>query len=95
MKEKKTTHKGLSVWFLIGGLLLLPSVSAQDPPVEEKECISYAYTESQNHLFLLGQNSSMFGSKLNVIHNCQDIEIYIDGIFEASSTENFAINIDK
>lgn len=95
MKEKKTTHKGLSVWFLIGGLLLLPSVAAQDPPVEDKECISYAYTESQNHLFLLGQNSSMFGSKLNVIHNCEDIEIYIDGIFEASSSQNFAINIDQ
>lgn len=88
--EKKKTQMGLSVWFLIiGGLLLLPPVSAQDPPVDD-ECLAYAYTNSEQHYFLLRGNSSMFGSTLNIIHDCDQVSIYVDGFFLASSSNDFS-----
>lgn len=95
---KKNTHTGLSAVLLVGLLLALlpPLASAQDPPFEpeEKACISYAYTQSELHFFLLGQNASLFGSKLNINHNCQEVSIYIDGQFQASSSTNFSINVE-
>lgn len=82
--------------FLIFALLvcLLSPVAAQTPP-EPKECLAYAYTESQNHYFLIQNNSSIFGSKVYVEHNCQEIEIHLDGEFYISSTSNFDFVIDQ
>jgi hypothetical protein len=95
MKEEKSIHKGLVVVVLLAVVSLLPTVSAQDPPVDHEGCIAYAYTKSENHLFLLGQNTSMFGSTLNVVHNCQELEIYVDGFFQASSSTDFSILIEQ
>jgi hypothetical protein len=95
MKEK-TTQMGLRVGVLFTLVLLLPVVAAQGPPVDEQEeCLAYAYTSSENHLFLLGNNVSMFGSRLIVIHNCDNLEIYLDGFFEMSSGSNMALTIDQ
>lgn len=97
MKEEKTKQMGLRVGLLfLLGVLLTPLASAQDPPVsDEPSCLFYAYTSSENHLFLLGQNTSMFGSTLNVVHNCDDLTVYVDGEFEASSSSNFIVKIDQ
>ena len=81
-EEEKSTHKGLVVVVLVAVVSLLPTVSAQGPPVDDQVVHAYAYT-SENHLFLLGQNTSMFGSTLNIVHNCQDLEIYVDGFFSS------------
>jgi hypothetical protein len=95
MKEKKT-QMGLRVALLFIVVLLLPTVTAQDPPVEDdKRCIAYAYTSSENHLFLLGQNVSMFGARLSIVHDCDNLEVYVDGFFEVSSSSNMAITIEQ
>lgn len=103
MKEEKSTHKGLVFVVLLSVVSLLPTVSGQDPPVDddqgqqeedEKSCLFYAYTSSENHRFLLGPNSSMFGERLMIVHNCQEVEIFLDGFFEASSGSNFSITIE-
>ena len=94
MKEK-TTHMGLRVAVLFTLVLLLPTVTAQDPPVDDAErCLAYAYTSSDNHLFLLGQNTSMFGARLNVVHDCDDLQVYVDGFFEVSSSSSMAVTIE-
>lgn len=104
MKEEKSTHKGLAFLVLVAVVSLLPTVSGQDPPVDDdqgdnsqdqKECLFYAYTSSENHRFLLGPNTSMFGERLMVIHNCQEVSIYINGFFEASSGSNFSIVVES
>ena len=95
MKEK-TTQMGLRVGVLFTVVLLLPLVAAQDPPVDDQQsCLAYAYTSSENHLFLLGNNVSMFGSRLVVIHNCENLEVYIDGLFEMSSGSNMGLTIQE
>ena len=92
--EKKSTQMGLRVWFLLIVVLLLhPTVKAQDPPVDD-QCLAYAYTESESHYFLLRANSSMFGTTLNVVHNCQEVSIYVDGFFLASSSNDFSTIIE-
>jgi len=95
MKEEKSIHKGLAFVILVAVCILLPTVSGQGPPVDENSCIAYAYTNSENHLFLLGQNTSMFGSTLNIVHNCEELEIYVDGFFQASSSTDFSILIEE
>lgn len=94
MKEENSTHKGL--WFVVLVAVvshLLPTVSGQGPPVEE-ECLVYAYTSSEKHNFLLAENSSMFGERLMVIHDCEEVSIYADGFFQASSSNNFSLMIE-
>lgn len=104
MIEEKSTHKGLAFVVLVAVVSLLPTVSGQDPPVDDdqaengqdqKECLFYAYTSSENHRFLLGPNTSMFGERLMVVHNCQEVSIYINGFFEASSGSNFSIVVEN
>lgn len=91
---EKSLRMGLSVVVvLIVGSLLLPAVAAQDPPVED-ECLAYAYTKSDKHNFLLGPNSSMFGTTLNIIHNCDQASIYVDGFFLASSKNDFSTMVE-
>lgn len=96
MKGEKINKWVLDVGVLFLLVLLLPGAAAQGPPVDgREECLAYAYTSSEQHLFLMGDNSSMFGSKLMIIHNCQDLEVYVDGFFEASSSSNFSIIIEQ
>lgn len=94
--RRKNQQMGLRVAFLFTLVLLLPSVTAQDPPVEDdaKGCIAYAYTESENHYFLIKDNSSVFGNSLKIVHNCRELEVYADGFFAASSSENFTLSLE-
>ena len=94
--RRKNQHMGLRVAVLFILVLLLPTVTAQDPPVEDdaKGCIAYAYTESENHYFLIKDNSSVFGNSLKIVHNCKELEVYADGFFYASSSENFTLSLD-
>lgn len=86
-KNKKNTY-GLAVAYiwLIFGVLLLPLISTNataEPPIDEKECIIYAYTESDQHYFLLESNKSAFGSNMTIKHNCPFIEVFTNGTFRA------------
>ena len=75
---------------LIGGLILLPlfSFSAYAEPPVDDDCLAYAYTDSANHYFLLGDNKTVFGQTLIVEHNCDFIEVTINGNFSAYTENN-------
>lgn len=77
-------------WFLLGVIFLSPLASAQAAP-----CLAYGYTESGNHQFLIGNNTSGFGNNITVIHNCETVEIEVDGEFFAylSTTATIPINV--
>jgi hypothetical protein len=68
-------------------LLFLPifSFSAYAEPPVNNECLAYGYTESDNHLFLLGNNKTAFGSNITIEHNCDYIEVFTNGNFTAYS----------
>ena len=86
-------HRNLIAYLaVIGGLILLPSFSFSayaEPPVDD-DCIAYAYTDSGNHYFLLGDNKTVFGQTMIIKHNCDYIEVSINGNFSAY-TENTEI----
>ncbi len=97
MEEIKRKNK--HSWFgqgrltsgILGVLILLPFLSFSalaEPPEENQPCIAFAYTESENHLFLLGSNKSIFGTKLTVEHNCESVEIIANGNFTGYSELN-------
>lgn len=94
---KESTHMGLrSFLFVALGILLLPSVNGQDPPVDNsKECLFYAYTSSEDHNFLIQNNSIVFGQTMKVKHNCQFIEISSNGEFLARSNNSFEVQIEQ
>ena len=95
MKESTTKNMGLrSLWFVALGLFLLPSVHGQGPPVDdEKPCIFYAYSSSEEYNFLIQNNSKLFGSQIQIIHNCQFVEIHFEGQFYARSNNSMIIDI--
>ncbi len=73
--------------------LLLPSGVAGASP-----CIAYAYTESQNHYFLVQENSSNFGNTLMIRSNCENLSLFVDGDMAASSTNGnfiYQLNLTK
>ena len=93
MKKLEKIHTAghrikVSTLAVLGVILLLPLFSfpayAQPPG---QECVAYAYTESDNHLFLLGDNKSGFGSNLKVVHDCPYIEIFMNGNFTVFTEE--------
>jgi hypothetical protein len=73
--------------------LLLPTSSAQEPP-SESSCLAYAFTISENHHFLVADNSSLFGGNLTVIHNCDYATLFVDGEFVAGSNNSFKTQIE-
>jgi len=73
----------ISVSLVLLAFLFLPTVTADDP---SSSCLAYAYTESESHAFLIQANTSNFGSKINVVTDCEYIELWIDGALVASST---------
>jgi len=87
-KSKKNTNGSTAVkyWALMGLFLLLliqtPNAAAE-PPIQENECLIYAYTESDVHYFLLESNKSAFGTNMTIKHNCEYIEVFINGTFSA------------
>jgi len=83
--NKKYIH-GLAfvkIWLILGVLLLslsTPNTSAKPPQAEEeKECISYAYSKSMRHYFLINDDSLLFGKNVSVVHNCESLEVKING----------------
>lgn len=84
-----------SIWFVFL-LVLFPSSSAyaQGPPAE-KECIAFAYTNSENHYFLIKSNSSIFGQDVFIEHNCGSIEVMLNGSFYASSESDLNFRIES
>jgi hypothetical protein len=92
MKEVKKNSMGLRLLlFITLGLLLLPSVSSQDPPGNEnKQCLHYAYTNSIEYNFLLLNNSKMFGNELRIIHNCEYLQVNIENnVYSVSNSSMF------
>lgn len=89
-RTNNTLHRVIKTgfWSLLAVLLLTPLASAHAAP-----CLSYAYTESGNHQFLVGNNTSMFGDNITVIHNCENVSITLDGEFYAYLTNNARIPI--
>lgn len=97
MKESTKTHMALrSFLFVTLGILLLPSVNGQEPPVDQdKPCIFYAYSSSEEYHFLIQNNSKHFGTNFRVIHNCEYLELSLDGQFYARSNNSFSIDLDQ
>lgn len=93
-KEVKHTWFGIGVIFLIWVAILLPPISfnASAEPPDDHACISYAYTESLDHSFLLKSDKKVFGNNVTIIHNCEYISVYIDGNFSVY-TEEKMVNI--
>lgn len=87
-----------SFGILIMGLILLspviPTTSAEPPG--NNDCIFYAYSESQNHKFLIDSNAALFGTNVTLIHNCDYIQVNLNGEFFTASTNStdirFSIN---
>ena len=74
---------------------IIPTAKA-DPPIQEKSCLSYGYAESGNHLFLIGENKTIFGNNITFVHNCEFLRITVNGNFTAYSTNsmfNVPINL--
>lgn len=87
-----------SAWlYLMGFLLLSPHIStayAQSPSTNEAECISYAYSESLDHSFLIQSEKKAFGNNITIVHNCPYVEVFIDGNFSVyTESDNFKIPI--
>lgn len=73
---------------------IIPTAKA-DPPIQEKSCLSYGYAESGNHLFLIGENKTIFGNNITFVHNCEFLRITVNGNFTAYSTNSmFNVPID-
>jgi len=79
-------HKARLYLLLLGFLILffpIPTAYAQSPGETENSCISYAYTESLSHSFLLDNEKKAFGNNITIVHNCPYVEVFIDGNFSA------------
>ena len=96
MKESKKKHMALrSVLFVALGILLLPNVAGQEPPLNDRdECLFYAYSQSMNHYFLFQNNSMVFGNTMKIVHNCDELTILESGQFLASSNMSFEVALD-
>ena len=98
MEEKNSYSKGLGR--VIGASLLVlllssPLASAQDPPeTVQEDCLFYAYTVSERHRFMLADNVSVFGTEVNLIHNCEEITIRLDGEFYLNTKNNATFTIE-
>ena len=92
-KDKKLMVQHRIKTTLILGILtlLLPltiPTAYAEPPIESPDCLAYAYTVSEDHYFLLKSNASGFGTNITVQHNCESINVFIDGNFSVSAGNN-------
>jgi len=93
---KKDTNKSYS-WVGFGNIFLITvyllsvivTTAKADPPNPDVgDCFSYGYTESGDHIFLIDSNKSVFGDYLTIKHNCDYIEVLVNGNFTAYTEEN-------
>lgn len=82
----RTRFKFAFTALLLLVFLLLSTNAAGAPP---SQCLAYAFTESENHAFLVQENSSNFGSKLIIKTDCESIELVIDGAIVARSNNSY------
>ncbi len=78
----------LGVLILLPLIILSPSAYADPPPTSKNNCLVYSYTDSGNHYFLLGDNKTVFGQTLIIEHNCDFIEVIINGNFTAYTEDS-------
>lgn len=81
----KKTHYGLAVALCLALCVAFPpgvsaQVAAADPP-----CLAYAFSTSDNHYFLAQDGAVMFGDNLTVQHNCQRLEVFVNGSYEGGT----------
>ncbi len=96
MKEIQI-HTALRLFlFVTLGLLLLPSVSSQEPPISnEKPCLHYAYSNSEDYNFLILNQSKVFGQEIQFIHNCEYLQVNMEGQFYAISNNSMILTFDE
>lgn len=82
---------GLIVAVSMLALVTSPSAAAVSPP----DCLAYAYLESDDHRFLIGNNSTGYGSDLYLIHNCGRAEILLNGEFLAEGESGLSVPIQS
>ena len=84
MIGRRKTDQARLYLTLLGFLILffpIPTAYAQSPDETQNSCISYAYTESVSHSFLLESEKKAFGNNITIVHNCPYVEVFIDGNF--------------
>lgn len=92
LRNNETSWVGFGTITIMAVILLfsafiIPTAKA-DPPIQDKSCLSYGYAESGNHLFLIGENKTIFGNNVTFVHNCEFLRILVNGNFTAYSTNN-------
>ena len=92
MKKENQKHMALRVFLFVALLSLLGSANAQEPPVEEqKGCLHYAYTSSEDYNFLILNQSKVFGQDIRFIHNCEYLQVNLEGQFYAISNNSMIL----
>lgn len=94
MKEKRILNTHGLVCVIIGlasTFALIPSAYASPPD----SCLAYAYSGEDDYSFLVRENTTIFGERMVVIHNCDFVEILSDGNFIQGSYTNFTIPVDN
>lgn len=102
LKSRKhmAQHRIKASFFSRWGVLLLLFLSIfsfpayAEPPVEDKECLIYAYSSSDLHYFLIQNNSLIFGNNITVEHNCNNVEVYVNNTLSVTTNNSkFIFNL--
>lgn len=86
--ERKIQGFCLAVFMLT--VCFLPPATAAGPP----SCLAYAYLESDDHSFLVSNNSTGYGNELNVVHNCGRVQVFLDEEFLAEGESGLSVSIE-
>ena len=79
---------------LIVAVLMLAALPPGGAAVSPPECLAYAYTESEDHRFLVSNNSTAYGNELNLVHNCGRAYLYVDGEFLAEGETGLSVFLE-
>lgn len=89
--QKHGSRAGLFTILILVLVAYLPlSVSALEPP-----CIAYGYTTTDNHYFLLQNNSIMYDSTLIIKHNCDNVQVYLNDDLIHETTTNSTLYLPE
>lgn len=87
---RKHTHGLMLVGFMLVAALL-PATTTASPP---DSCLAYAFLESDDHRFLIGDNLTGYGDQIEVIHDCQRVAVFLDGEFHSEGESGLKANIE-
>jgi len=95
-ESKKNTYGSVFAISVTLGVLLLSSLNTiqAEPPIQENDCLIYGYTSSGEHYFLMRSGSSMFGTNITFVNDCQKIDVYVNGNYTASSFNSSELKIN-